>query len=431
MSSYAFGAGVSALCACAGSVFEFRPFATAIAVGYLGLSLSASAAPIDGKPFTPADDGQILERLPSTPQSGSSGLRQLSAQLRRRPGDLQLATDLARRYIELGRRQADPRYDGYAQAALQQWWDQLQAPTEVLVLRAILLQRRHNFDAALADLDRVLTRSPDHPQALLTRASLQEVQGNYAAAMEDCLRLAHAATYAVAATCQASVSARTGHGPKAFEVVKQLASKADSAWMQTVLADIAVQLGRDDAVSYVEQALGSSPDDPYLLALHADLLLQQGRFEDVRDLLEEHTEIDALLLRLALAEKKLNGGQRNAGHLQQHADELARRFDAGRRRGDTIHLREEAIFQLHVMDRDEAALELARKNWRKQREPADAVILLEAALATLSANPDHTAAVESTKSLLVWLEEKGLEHAWIAPLEESARRRMQVEMVSR
>ncbi|MET0230113.1 MAG: hypothetical protein ABW186_04185, partial [Rhodanobacteraceae bacterium] len=63
------------------------------------------------------------------------------------------------------------------------------------------------------------------------------------------------------------------------------------------------------------------------------------------------------------------------------ADELAQRFDALRARGDRVHLREEARFTLEVLGRRDDALALALENWRVQKEPLDARIALEAALA--------------------------------------------------
>ena len=50
--------------------------------------------------------------------------------------------------------------------------DLVEPPVPVLILRAMLEQRRHDFDAALAHLERVLARQPRHPQALLTKATI-------------------------------------------------------------------------------------------------------------------------------------------------------------------------------------------------------------------------------------------------------------------
>ncbi len=58
-------------------------------------------------------------------------------------------------------------------------------------------------------------------------------------------------------------------------------------------------------------------------------------------------------------------------------------------RGDTVHRREEARFTLDLLHQPDRALDLARANWDVQREPADARILLETALA--AGHPDAAA----------------------------------------
>ncbi|MFA9219478.1 MAG: hypothetical protein ACEQSK_20560, partial [Sphingomonadaceae bacterium] len=75
--------------------------------------------------------------------------------------------------------------------------------------------------------------------------------------------------------------------------------------------------------------------------------------------------------------------------------ELAARFDAALQRGDTVHQREQARFELHLRHDPRAALALARQNWAVQKEPADVRIFLEAALGA----HDQRAA----KPVLEWL----------------------------
>lgn len=62
-------------------------------------------------------------------------------------------------------------------------------------------------------------------------------------------------------------------------------------------------------------------------------------------------------------------------------DTLRRRITAGRARGDASHLREEARVALALDDDPSAALQLALDNWRVQREPVDARLVLQAAFA--------------------------------------------------
>src|SRR5207245_2164137 len=68
-----------------------------------------------------------------------------------------------------------------------------------------------------------------------------------------------------------------------------------------------------------------------------------------------------------------------------HVSALRERFAASRQRGDKVHRREEARFTLHLLHQPKEALRLAKENWTIQREPADARILLESALATKDA----------------------------------------------
>jgi hypothetical protein len=94
-------------------------------------------------------------------------------------------------------------------------------------------------------------------------------------------------------------------------------------------------------------------------------------------LLREETRVDGLLVRLTLAEREIG-----ALGMEAHIEELRARFAASRQRGDSLHQGEEARFLLHLADQPQAALKLAKANWAVQREPRDARILLEAALAS-------------------------------------------------
>jgi hypothetical protein len=60
---------------------------------------------------------------------------------------------------------------------------------------------------------------------------------------------------------------------------------------------------------------------------------------------------------------------------------LAARYHAAQLRGDTVHQQEEARFRLEVLGEAKNALALAQENWKVQKEPRDARILLESALA--------------------------------------------------
>jgi hypothetical protein len=174
----------------------------------------------------------------------------------------------------------------------------------------------------------------------------------------------------------------TGHAAKSQTLLTEtLAHSAISdrerLWILTILGELAARLGDTQAAqqSYTH-ALRIGVKDQYLLAAYADFLLDQGRYREVVTLLQPETKADGLLLRLTLAEQTL--------HLPDatlHSADLAARFAASRERGTRVHLREEARFALALLHDPQAALALAQANWKVQREPADARILLESALA--------------------------------------------------
>jgi hypothetical protein len=336
---------------------------------------------VQAAPFIPKSETEVLERLPIARNPAARELRTLREQLAQTPDNLQLATHAAKRYIELGRAESDPRYYSYAQAALSPWWDQAQPPPEVLVLRATLRQNRHDFAGALEDLSQVLKAQPQNSQAWLTRAVILAVRGDAVGAQRSCLALLRLVNALVTTACISNAASLSGQAEKGYSLLRQTlqgnpsASAQEQLWALTLLAEIAARLGLDrEAEQYFTQALNLGLRDTYLLGAFADFLLDQDRPKEVQALLQDDTRPDGLLLRLALAEKRLA-----APTLEDRIANLQARFAASRNRGDTVHQREEARFYLHLLNQPQEALRLAQANWSVQREPWDARLLLEAA----------------------------------------------------
>jgi tetratricopeptide (TPR) repeat protein len=360
--------GATGLLVLAGALF-FRPAAGADA------------------PRVPTSDGEVLERLPR----GATDPREreqerLRALLAAHPEDLRVALALARLDIELSRARSDPRYLSYAQAALGRYWDMESPPSEVLVLRATIRQSVHDFDRALADLDRVVAADPGNAQAWITRSVVLAVKGRYDEAKASCQPLAARPALApplVFAVCEASIDSVTGAAGPAYERLGAELGKStrlspgENEWAVSIMGEIAERLGHDeDAERAFKGALSIDPGDPYVVSAYADLLLDLGRPAEALALVEGKTENDNLLLRLALAEAKVRAPDAPA-----HARLLRERFDASHLRGDTVHRREEARFVLALEDDPKAALALAVANWDVQKEPWDVRVLLEAAIA--------------------------------------------------
>lgn len=373
------------------------------------------------KPFVPESDDVLVERLPEKSDPSLALLKRQRAALARAPADPALAASVARRAIEAARATGDPRFLGQAQAALAPWWSTDDAPPAILVLRATLKQSTHDFGGALNDLDRIVAARPTDGQALLTRATVLTVQGRYAEAERDCARLASIANELVAATCSAGPASLSGAAAEADRALMRALSRSSTAdpglqaWAHTLAAEIAARRGEYiDAEAHFRAALALDRRDSYLLGAYADFLLDRQRAEDVVDLLRSETTNDALLLRLVLAEAKLAGRAPEAlATFTAHRDELAARFEAARRRGDTVHRREEARYALAFEGDARRALALALANWAVQREPADLRLLAEAARSAADnaalATVDH------------WIEAHRLEDVTLEAIREHAK----------
>lgn len=332
-------------------------------------------------PYLPASADEVLERLPALANASDQELRRLQRTLNSDPKNLDLAIRTANRLIETARADADPRYYGYAEAAVGYWWNQPQPPSAVLMLRAAIRQHRHDFDGALADLRDVLDEEPRNAQAWLTQAVILGVKGDYEQALNSCRMLKRLSSRLVAATCAANAAGLSGKARQAYQYLKDTEANSDEVqaqlWALTVLAETAARLGDNKAAeTHYLQALALRQRDVYLLGAYADFLLDQNRPADVVSLIKEDTRVDGLLLRLALAEQRLASAA-----LPQHLDELQARMAAYRLRGDNIHQREEARIKLQLLNQPGDALRLALLNWNVQREPWDARLVLEAALA--------------------------------------------------
>jgi tetratricopeptide (TPR) repeat protein len=343
-------------------------------------------------PRTPTDDQEVVERLPARLPGAAPRARATAKPPRQ--ADLALALLQAREAIGQARRSGDPRDWGRAQALLTPWWALTEPPAAVRLLRATIRQAQHDFAEALADLDALLdprrpaAALPLQAQAELTRAALHQVQGRYALARQGCERLAGAAYAPLgdsvalpAKACVAELDHLQGRRT-ARQADAQLArlGPADDAWLALLRAELAQRAGRaTQAEALFRAATAGRAPSLYALAAHADWLLEQGRSAEVTTLLAGYEEVDALLLRLAIA--RHGPARPGAPARGEDITALQVRFDAALARGDRGHAREQARFALDLLGDARQALALAEANWARQREPADALLLLRAATA--------------------------------------------------
>ena len=353
-------------------------------------------------PRTPASDAEVLEKLPTrAADSTARELTALRAAVAKAPTDASSATELAQRYFDLALAQGDPRYVGYAEAVVARFADPL--PASLLTLRGVLRQYRHDFAGALKDFEAALALAPDYAVAHAWRGAIYLVEADYGAAQKECAALQTLGRATLAGACRGLLQAYSGQLAAAYTTLQNtlsLATDADNRlWLLTRLGEVAAWRGQDaQAQAHYREALGLGRDDVYLLAAWTDFLLDAGQPAEVVRLLAKWESADSLLLRLAEAETLLK-----LPEAARHQKMLVDRFAAARARGDTTHRAEEARFELRLRQDTATALRLAQENYAVQREPRDARVLLEAAVAA----KDRA----SAQVVREWLQRSGFEDA--------------------
>lgn len=365
----------------------------------IALILNAGWA-LHAAPRTPVSDAEVLERLPMRP--GDSTARELGvlrAALAASPTSADAASALAQRYFDLAMARGDPRYVGYADAVLATFEPRMTA--DLLLVRGQLRQYRHHFEGALADFAAALQHNPDLAQAHAWRGAIFLVQARYPEAQQTCTALNTMGRDALAGACQGLLQAYSGQLPAAQASLQQALQAnpypESQLWLLTRLGEVASWRGQgSQAEGYFKKALALGLDDGYLLAAWSDYLLDAGRPAEVVKLLGNWEASDGLLLRLAEAETQLK-----LPLAAKHTQAIADRFAAAKLRGDVTHRAEEARFELRLRANPTESLVLAQANYQVQREPRDARVLLEAALAARQP--------ASAQAALDWLRSSGFE----------------------
>lgn len=352
------------------------------------------------EPFRPQNDKDIIEELPPSP------VRSLSD----KELDPSLAAQLAKAFIERNQKSGDSRLLGYAQGVLSPWWESDDAPDEVLMMRAILKQSHHQFDAALVDLEKLIARKPDHAQAWLSKASVLRVQGKLSEAAAACERLDSKSTTLIHQICSLSMRGMRGELDAALDGFEKIKSKVLRqpaniiAWYYAERAEAEARAGRrKQARKSYEYATRRFPDDVNLRAAYADLLLDNRSYGEVIALIPVGTRVDALKLRQALAAMSLGDPAFKEMDRQMRAG-----FKAMHARGEALHIREEARYRLAAGDPIEKIIPLAQKNWAIQHEPWDARILIDSA--------NRAGDSRLAKPVKVWLKQTGMKDARLPPV---------------
>ncbi len=294
------------------------------------------------------------------------------------PADLVPAV---RQLIALARQTADPRYLGQAQAMIGALWSSPQAGYEVATLQATIEQSRHEFSQAKLSLQSALAKpTASNAQAWLTLATIERVQGNYAAAAQACKSITTLEAQAYAQACQLETQSLLGQWAAAREgftsLLRTQRLPGQQGWLLSLLAENEERAGNAE-VALKHYALSLSLDnDGYTALAYADALLRQNQAQLALKVLQNEPSSDAVLIRRAHAYKILADAK-----FRGIADELNARFAAAVQRENNPlgHAREQALHALYVQGDAKAALAFAQKNLALQKEPIDWLIAVQSA----------------------------------------------------
>jgi hypothetical protein len=345
-------------------------------------------------PYRPTNDADVIDTLPAGSATYQSRIRINSkGKLPFNAVAPQISALLSRSY-SLG----DPRALGQADSLLEPY-QKLNTP-EIMMYRATILQANHHFDESKAVIQTILKKLPNQPDSVLMLSSINLVQGRFDDARKECDGIRDMGLMILRFACVAQVDDMTGKLVSSRDILSQLTQinngldAGQIRWLNLILADIALRLNDPVLAKSVFEQLDMTTA-PSLTA-RADWLIDHRDWAETKQLLESHKDNDALLLRLVISEVQLK-----SPNAQADFQLLGERIKVWDERGETAHQREQALYAM-MLNPPEIALNLARTNWKKQRETADVAIYTNAAIRAHS--------VSDMNIIQDWIKQTGFEY---------------------
>lgn len=361
----------------------------------IALLLPIVAPSVCAQPYRPASDTEVIDVLPRGSLTFESRVAtQTTAKQPLSIIEPQVTALLAQAYAW-----GDPRALGQAESLMKPYAND--ASSQVRLLRANIYQASHRFDLAKQELQAILRQTPNQPDSVLMLSSIDLVQGRFVDARRGCDQLNDISVLILKMGCIAQVESMTGRLQQSAMTVQQLLqlnnglSADQQQWLALMLADMALRL--DDATLALTafKQLNQSHNAPALSA-KADWLLAHRQWAAVKQLLGAYSDNESLLIRLVLSDLHLKDPR-----AQDNAKLLGQRIQVWNQRGEVAHQREQAQYALLLKD-SAKALALARLNWQKQRETADVVVYVDAAIRHKSQ--------QDIKILQDWMKQTGFEY---------------------
>lgn len=365
--------------------------------------------------FRPAASDVVLSSSVHA-QGGRKGeLRALDQAWRAQPQNLDASLAYARAVFTLGLTEGDLRWFGSAKAALTPWWQATDLPADGFFLRGLVKQGFHAFDAGLQDIQQAIAKDPRRAEFWSWRFALHLLLADMAAARQDTEDMARLFGSQEAQVYRAVLLYRTGQPQPAIGLLNtairaaQFQDPSSQDWLAFHLGEAHRVAGQSDqAMAVWEKQLKASPSSHLLRLSLAELLNQQGQYRQARSVATAahnatSSMTDALLMQALLASRGLKDADE-----ARLASQMDARLKSQALRQESLIERPKLIYQIAYGQDLAAGLALSIENWRLQKEPPDAVLFIQAALALGQAR--------AAEPVVLWAEKTGYTDPQLTPL---------------
>lgn len=329
--------------------------------------------------YVPTEPEQIIAQWNTTP---SEALRALQMQQRLQPKNPERVLQLANEYLVQAVQPGQSRLYGVAEALLKPLIENDTNDFAVLLAWAQVQQHQHRFTLAHEILQKILPQQPDNNTANLLNARLHLIQGNAAAAQAACMRLLGHTDLLTLSAC--TLEARGTLGAEELSesyaqlqqlvITQGLPADERQVWILQILADMAVRLDQPQAaLNFLNQIKSKNSLSVWVQWADVNLALHNNQvvIDELTPLVSTSSQDDSLLVRLAIAEKKIA----STTHWQTQVRE---RVALREQRDDQAHAADLAIYYLDIAPDAQKALHWAERNWQQAREASDKLLFVRA-----------------------------------------------------
>jgi len=398
----------------------FRPISVGVATALCGLVVALSPVAAQER-YRPSEAAVVLSASVHAASGRQNSLRALDKAWRAQPQNLPAALAYARAVFTLGLTEGDLRWYGSAKASLTPWWTAADLPADAYFLRGLVKQGFHDFQEGLQDINRAIALEPARAEFWSWRFALHLLLADMAAAQKDIEKIGRLFGSEEAQVYSAVLLYRTGQPLPAVELLSrairsvnyQDASSQD--WLGFHLGEAYRVAGQPaKALAVWGQRLQASPQSHLIRLSLADLLNQQGQYRQALTIAMAATGsgnvpnstasmTDALLMQAVLASR----GLKDPDEIRL-ASQLEARLQSQALRQEALIERPKLIYQIAYGRDLKAGLALSINNWQLQKEPPDAVLFVQAALALGQAR--------AAEPVVNWAEKTGYADPQLTPL---------------